>query len=98
MILPEHAKIAYTDHWWMNDPPFDTGFIRQKWTEGYEVDSFHTFHWYLPYPNLLNAVTDIRVSRGDIHADGLWRANENSVEDVRQVLRDSFRRQGMPMP
>jgi hypothetical protein len=34
-------------YWWMNDPPFDTSFIQQKWTEGYEVDSFHTFHWYL---------------------------------------------------
>ncbi|KIM80269.1 hypothetical protein PILCRDRAFT_540034 [Piloderma croceum F 1598] len=49
-------------------------------------------------PIFSDAVADIRVSRGDIHADGLWRANENSVEDVRQVLRDSFRRQGMPMP
>jgi hypothetical protein len=47
MILPEDAKIAYTDHWWTNDPPFDTSFIWQKWEEGYEVDSFHTFHWYL---------------------------------------------------
>lgn len=80
MIVPERAHIAYTDHWWMNDPPFDTSFIRQKWADGYEVDSFHSFHW------------------GDVHADGLLRANENSVEDVNSILQDSFRRQGMVMP
>lgn len=80
MILPERSDITYTDHWWTNDPPFDTSFIAQKWNEGYEVDSFHTFHW------------------GDVHDDGRWRANEHSLEDVRTILRESFRRQGMEMP
>jgi len=45
MILPEGENIAYVDHWWSNDPPFDTTLIRQKWKEGYEVDTFHSFHW-----------------------------------------------------
>lgn len=80
MILPEDAEIAYTDHWWTNDPPFDTSFIKQKWKEGYEVDTFHTFHW------------------GDMHADGRWRANEHSLDDVREILRESFERQGMEIP
>jgi hypothetical protein len=97
MILPERAKIAYTDHWWMNDPPFDTSFVRQKWKEGYEVDTFHTFHWYLA--SLLHQrYLLIFQLRGDIHDDGLWRANENSLQDVREVLRDSFQRQGMAQP
>lgn len=41
---------------------------------------------------------DIIMLRGDPHDDGLWRANENSLEDVREVLRDSFQRQNMTMP
>jgi len=36
--------------------------------------------------------------RGDVHADGFWEANEDSVEDVRSLLSDSFKRQGMKMP
>ncbi|KAJ7251276.1 hypothetical protein C8J57DRAFT_671921 [Mycena rebaudengoi] len=45
LILPEGEDIVFVDHWWMNDPPFNTTFIRQKWEEGFEVDTFHTFHW-----------------------------------------------------
>lgn len=31
--------------WWIWQPPFNASFVRQKWAEGYEVDTFHTFHW-----------------------------------------------------
>lgn len=31
--------------WWIYQPPFNASFVRQKWAEGYEVDTFHTFHW-----------------------------------------------------
>jgi hypothetical protein len=98
LILPEDTKIAYTDHWRTNDPPFDTTFIREKWAEGYEVDSFHTFHWYSFFHLTPMLSADIIMLRGDPHDDGLWRANENSLEDVREVLRDSFQRQNMTMP
>jgi len=27
------------------EPPFNASFVRQKWAEGREVDTFHTFHW-----------------------------------------------------
>jgi hypothetical protein len=45
MILPAEEDFAYTDHWWIYEPPFNTSFFRKKWEEGYEVDTFHTFHW-----------------------------------------------------
>jgi hypothetical protein len=31
--------------WWIWQPPFNASFVRQKWEEGFEVDTFHTFHW-----------------------------------------------------
>lgn len=31
--------------WWIWQPPFNATFVRQKWSEGLEVDTFHTFHW-----------------------------------------------------
>ncbi|KZT19467.1 hypothetical protein NEOLEDRAFT_1077746 [Neolentinus lepideus HHB14362 ss-1] len=37
--------IQFVDHWWIWYPPFNATFVRQKWAEGYEVDTMHTFHW-----------------------------------------------------
>jgi hypothetical protein len=34
--------------WWIWQPPFDTEFVREQWTQGREVDSFHSFHWGEP--------------------------------------------------
>lgn len=31
--------------WWIWQPPFNATFVRQMWSEGHEVDTFHTFHW-----------------------------------------------------
>lgn len=31
--------------WWIWQPPLNASFVRQKWAEGFEVDTFHTFHW-----------------------------------------------------
>lgn len=31
--------------WWIWQPPLNASFVRQKWEEGLEVDTFHTFHW-----------------------------------------------------
>ncbi|KAG8929749.1 hypothetical protein FRC01_003828 [Tulasnella sp. 417] len=45
LILPRDQRIAFVDHWWIWTPPLNTTFVRQKWEEGLEVDSFHTFHW-----------------------------------------------------
>ncbi|KAJ6606832.1 hypothetical protein B0H10DRAFT_2074586 [Mycena sp. CBHHK59/15] len=78
LILPAEEDIVFLDHWWIHKPPYNTSFVRQKWEEGFEVDSLHTFHW------------------GDTHEDGFFRANENSVEDIRSLLEDSFERQQLP--
>ncbi|KAG8906638.1 hypothetical protein FRB99_006426 [Tulasnella sp. 403] len=80
MVLPPDQSIAFVDHWWIWMPPLNSTFVRQKWEEGYEVDSFHTYHW------------------GDKGPDGVWRADPHSVEEVRRVLSDSFKRQGMAIP
>jgi len=48
LALPPDEEILYVDHWWIWQPPFDTAFVRWKWTEGQEVDTFHTFHWGEP--------------------------------------------------
>ncbi|KAG1743324.1 uncharacterized protein EDB91DRAFT_1126805 [Suillus paluster] len=45
LVAPLHEPILFVDHWWIYQPPFNASFVRQKWEEGYEVDSFHTFHW-----------------------------------------------------
>ncbi|TFY69546.1 hypothetical protein EVJ58_g344 [Rhodofomes roseus] len=37
--------ILFVDHWWIWQPPFNATYVRQKWAQGYEVDTFHTFHW-----------------------------------------------------
>jgi hypothetical protein len=47
LVLPVDEEIAFVDHWWNQPSPFptNTSFVRQKWEEGYEVDSLHSFHW-----------------------------------------------------
>ncbi|KAG8932557.1 hypothetical protein FRC02_000935 [Tulasnella sp. 418] len=80
LIKPEDDDIAFVDHWWIWMPPLNTTFVRNMWAQGYEVDSFHTFHW------------------GDKGDDGIWRAHLDSVQDVRELLKDSFIRQGMAVP
>ncbi|KAG1749284.1 hypothetical protein EDB19DRAFT_1893618 [Suillus lakei] len=45
LAVPHHEPILFVDHWWIYQPPFNASFVRQKWEEGYEVDTFHTFHW-----------------------------------------------------
>ncbi|KAJ7614481.1 hypothetical protein FB45DRAFT_937039 [Roridomyces roridus] len=80
LILPVDEDIAFVDHWWKTEPPLNTSYVRQKWEEGYEVDSFHTFHW------------------GDIQADGFFGPNKDVVGNMRALLADSFRRQGIKDP
>ncbi|KAG2145871.1 hypothetical protein DEU56DRAFT_978911 [Suillus clintonianus] len=45
LVAPHHEPILFVEHWWIYQPPFNVSFVRQKWEEGYEVDTFHTFHW-----------------------------------------------------
>ncbi|KIJ62721.1 hypothetical protein HYDPIDRAFT_114413 [Hydnomerulius pinastri MD-312] len=45
LVVPTGEPIQYVDHWWIYQPPFNATFVRQKWAEGFEVDTFHTFHW-----------------------------------------------------
>ncbi|KAJ7478909.1 hypothetical protein FB451DRAFT_1450504 [Mycena latifolia] len=45
LILPEDEDIVWVDHWWKTPPPWNTTYVRDLWAEGYEVDSFHSFHW-----------------------------------------------------
>ncbi|KAH7884978.1 hypothetical protein F5I97DRAFT_1928401 [Phlebopus sp. FC_14] len=45
LVLPPDEHIQFVDHWWIYEPPFNASFVRQKWEEGFEVDTFHTFHW-----------------------------------------------------
>ncbi|KAJ7628487.1 hypothetical protein FB45DRAFT_38832 [Roridomyces roridus] len=77
LVAPKSEPILFVDHYWIWYEPLNTSFVTQKWAEGFEVDTFHTFHW------------------GDRDADGVWRAHPNSVEDVRRVLAESARRQGI---
>lgn len=45
LVVPPGETIQFVDHWWIYQPPFNASFVRQKWAEGFEVDTFHTFHW-----------------------------------------------------
>ncbi|KAJ7093280.1 hypothetical protein B0H15DRAFT_947420 [Mycena belliarum] len=45
LIVPEDEEIVWVDHWWKKPPPWNTTYVRDLWAEGYEVDSFHSFHW-----------------------------------------------------
>ncbi|KAJ6600356.1 hypothetical protein DFH09DRAFT_901417 [Mycena vulgaris] len=45
LILPEGEELVWVDHWWKQPPPWNTTYVRDLWAEGYEVDSFHSFHW-----------------------------------------------------
>lgn len=45
LVVPPGEPIQFVDHWWIYQPPFNASFVRQKWAEGFEVDTFHTFHW-----------------------------------------------------
>ncbi|KAJ6514142.1 hypothetical protein DFH09DRAFT_1374069 [Mycena vulgaris] len=45
LIVPEGQEIVWVDHWWNHPPPCNTTFVRDLWADGYEVDSFHSFHW-----------------------------------------------------
>lgn len=61
LVVPSGEPILFVDHvspslqitlpeftllqWWIWQPPFDGNFVRQKWAEGMEVDTFHTYHW-----------------------------------------------------
>ncbi|KAJ6503064.1 hypothetical protein DFH09DRAFT_912586, partial [Mycena vulgaris] len=45
LIVPEGQEIVWLDHWWNLPPPCNTTFVRDLWADGYEVDSFHSFHW-----------------------------------------------------
>ncbi|THH31162.1 hypothetical protein EUX98_g3021 [Antrodiella citrinella] len=45
LVAPPEEPIQFVDHWWIWQPPFNASFVRQKWDEGFEVDTFHTFHW-----------------------------------------------------
>ncbi|KAI6027519.1 hypothetical protein BKA83DRAFT_4230148 [Pisolithus microcarpus] len=42
LVVPPGEPIQF---WWIYQPPFNASFVRQKWVEGFEVDTFHTFHW-----------------------------------------------------
>ncbi|KAJ7662887.1 hypothetical protein B0H17DRAFT_952953 [Mycena rosella] len=80
LILPVGDEIVWVDHWWKHPPPWNTTYVRDLWAEGYEVDSFHSFHW------------------GDIQENGFFGPNTGSVADMRTLLADSFRRQGIAPP
>ncbi|KAA1469962.1 hypothetical protein DENSPDRAFT_654147 [Dentipellis sp. KUC8613] len=45
LVVPPGEKILFVDHWWIWEPPLNATFVRNKWNEGFEVDTFHTFHW-----------------------------------------------------
>ncbi|CAL1713294.1 unnamed protein product [Somion occarium] len=45
LAVPPEEPILYVDHWWIWLPPLNASFVRQQWTAGFEVDTFHTFHW-----------------------------------------------------
>ncbi|EJD41785.1 hypothetical protein AURDEDRAFT_186391 [Auricularia subglabra TFB-10046 SS5] len=45
LVLPPGERMQFVDHWWIWQPPFSAEFVRKQWREGFEVDTFHTFHW-----------------------------------------------------
>lgn len=69
MILPEHAKITYTDHWWTNDPLVSFGRNGQRVTKWTPSIHFIGIIYFIPI--FTDSVADVRVSKGDIHADGV---------------------------
>jgi hypothetical protein len=69
--------------YWIWYPPFNTEFVRGKWAEGREVDTFHTFHW--------------GETSGE-GGGGAWEPLPERVGDVRQLLADSAVRQGISFP
>ena len=77
LVLPVNERMLYVDHWWIWQPPFSAEFVRKQWRNGYEVDTFHTFHW------------------GEKDESGVWKAIPESVPDVRRLLAESARRQGI---
>ncbi|KAI0044410.1 hypothetical protein FA95DRAFT_260853 [Auriscalpium vulgare] len=80
LVVPPSERILFVDHWWIWQPPFNATFVRMKWEEGFEVDTFHTFHW------------------GDAAEGESWRAHPENIEDVRELLQESARRQGVRLP
>ncbi|KAH9936270.1 uncharacterized protein B0H18DRAFT_973121 [Fomitopsis serialis] len=73
IATPTVEPILFVDHWWIWQPPFNASY-------GYEVDTFHTFHW------------------GDRDSTGAWRGNPAHIADVRALLGESARRQGVEWP
>ncbi|KAJ7368748.1 hypothetical protein DFH08DRAFT_832146 [Mycena albidolilacea] len=45
LVAPPTEPILFVDHYWIWDPPLNATFVRNKWAEGLEVDTFHSFHW-----------------------------------------------------
>jgi hypothetical protein len=43
--LELYLLILIYPQWWSWQPPFNVTFVRQKWAQGFEVDTFHRFHW-----------------------------------------------------
>ncbi|KAJ7366994.1 hypothetical protein DFH08DRAFT_182598 [Mycena albidolilacea] len=48
LVAPPKEPIQFVDHYWEWQPPYNATFVRQKWASGFEVDTFHTFHWGEP--------------------------------------------------
>ncbi|KAJ6559904.1 hypothetical protein B0H19DRAFT_944947 [Mycena capillaripes] len=45
LVNPRHEPILFVDHWWIGHEPLNASFVRNQWADGFEVDTFHTFHW-----------------------------------------------------
>lgn len=43
LIRPPSQKISFIDHWWIWEDPLNATFVRNQWSKGYEVDTFHKY-------------------------------------------------------
>ncbi|KAG9097711.1 hypothetical protein FS749_005696 [Ceratobasidium sp. UAMH 11750] len=77
LIRPPSQKITFIDHWWIWEEPLNATFVRNQWSKGYEVDTFHKYKF------------GAKDENGHFHGD------PTHISAVRDLLADSFRRQGM---
>ncbi|KAF7356315.1 hypothetical protein MVEN_00963800 [Mycena venus] len=45
LVNPRHEPILFVDHYWIWYEPLNASFVRNQWADGFEVDTFHTYHW-----------------------------------------------------
>ncbi|KAJ1304510.1 hypothetical protein OPQ81_005655 [Rhizoctonia solani] len=69
LVRPPSQKISFVDHWWIWEEPLNATFVRNRWADGYEVDTFHKYQFgkkdeqghFQGDPGHIVAVQDLQV-------------------------------------